>query len=145
MTNGDGKIEDDESHFRREATEQHYSDVLHWSVEHILHPVVTQVRCESHFFDRVVNFVKTPQDRDSVKKDVGNPLYEVRGDKKDQQLAPKWKAAQVDERQLTQAASSEIHEHHLHHIREGNEDDQFKNVEVEEHVEGVEPEVLANN
>ena len=35
-----GYVEDDECLFWIESTQEHHSDVLHWSVEYVFHPVV---------------------------------------------------------------------------------------------------------
>ena len=142
VPDGDGGVEHDVGLFRGEAADQHHGDVLHGRVHHVLHPVVAQVRGEAHLLHAVVHLVEAPQPLVAVQQHVGEPLDEVGGQEEDEQLRPAGHGAQVQQLQLVQAGAEEVVHRHVGHLAEGEEDDQVEDVEVEEHVEGVQPEVL---
>eukprot|EP00933_Yihiella_yeosuensis_P073115 TRINITY_DN81695_c0_g1_i1.p3 TRINITY_DN81695_c0_g1~~TRINITY_DN81695_c0_g1_i1.p3 ORF type:complete len:108 (-),score=20.72 TRINITY_DN81695_c0_g1_i1:612-935(-) len=81
----------------------------------------------------------------SVKQDVRKPLNEIGHHEEYQQLQPPVHRRNIDQGEFAQIPSQEILEGHFSDVGKGDEDDQFEDVEVEEHVEGIQPEILAEN
>ena len=144
VPDSDGDVEHDEGLGRGKAADEHDSDVLHGCVEHVLHPVVAQVRREAHLFHTMVDLVEAPKEFIPVQHHMGEPLNEVRCDEEDQQLCPAGHGAQVQQMHLLDGGAEQVVHSHVHHLAEGDEDDQVEDVEVEEHVEGIQPEILAD-
>ena len=139
-----GDIENDVGLFGCEASDQHHRNVFHGGVEHILHPVIAKVRGKAHFFYRVMDLVELPQPIEAMEHYVGEPLDEIRGNKEYEQLSPTRKGRDIDQCELRKVTAKEIFKSHLCDIRECHEDDQLEDVEVEEHVKGVQPKILTD-
>lgn len=79
-----------------------------------------------------------------MKQDVCKPLYKICRYKEDEQLRPYSVMTDIDQSKFPEISTHKIFKEQFRNIWKGYENDQFKYVEIEEHVEGIKPEILPN-
>ena len=105
--------------------------------------MIAEVSGKAHLFNAVVYLVEAPQEGHAVQKHVREPLYEVSSYEEDQQLDPCGELLHVDQDQLLLPTfAKQVDEDLIAHSQVRRENDNLEDVEIKEHVEGIEPEVL---
>jgi hypothetical protein len=145
MPNGYSNVEDDVGLTRSEPAKKHDHDILHGSVEDILHPVVSEMGRKAHLLNRMMHLMETPKEFEPMQKHMGEPLDEVRSYEENKELRPVGKITQVKKAESGQVPAKEIGEESFGHIGKGEKDDYLEDVKIEEHVKGIQPEVLSND
>lgn len=145
VANGDGDEVDDEEFLDAEA-DHGEGQVLDAAVDDVLHPVVAELCGEAHLFDAMVDLVEFPEDGHAMEEPVNEVLQEVADDEHEHELCPGGQTTNLDGDEVLDAegGSEEVIEGGDANHGETGEADGGEKEEVEEHVECIEPEVLAD-
>lgn len=117
-------------------------DVFDAPIEHGFHPMKPKVRRKPQLFSRVMDFVELPEDRDLMEPTMDIPLDEIPQHEHQDQLSPNRPGLDGDGHQvLDPEATQQVIESFHHNTGDRVVSDQGKDEEIEEHVEGIQPEV----
>ena len=140
----DGCDEMDDDEVVDAKSDEGERDVLQGVVDHVFHPVVAEVSGEAHLLDGVMDFVELPKKWNAVEEAMDIPLNKIPHNEEDQKLHPDRHAADLNGNEVFDAdRGQDVAEPGHHELGGGVVDDEGEEEKIEEHVKGIEPEVLA--
>ena len=102
VTDGRGEGVDDEE-FLNAKSDECEREILDEPVDDVFHPMVAEVGGKAHFLDRVVDFMKFPEEGDPMEEAVDIPVDEVTEDEEEKELRPNGEIPNFDRDEIGDA------------------------------------------